>query len=45
MTRWVVGRTQEEAQAAAAARYPGKTITLSQDEDVLDTWWVRAAAG
>lgn len=38
MNRWVVGRTQEEAAAAAEAKYPGKKIILHQDEDVLDTW-------
>jgi valyl-tRNA synthetase len=38
MQRWVVGRTQEEAAAAVAAKYPGKQCTLHQDEDVLDTW-------
>lgn len=38
MSRWVVGRTQEEAAAAAAAKHPGKKIILHQDEDVLDTW-------
>lgn len=38
MNRWVVGRTQDEAAAAAAAKHPGKKFTLHQDEDVLDTW-------
>jgi hypothetical protein len=38
--RWVVGSNQEDAQALAAARYPGSTFTLCQDEDVLDTWCV-----
>jgi valyl-tRNA synthetase len=38
MGRWVVGRTQEEAAAAAAKKYPGKEVVLTQDEDVLDTW-------
>ena len=36
---WVSGRTKEEAQAAAEKKFPGKTFTLSQDEDVLDTWF------
>jgi valyl-tRNA synthetase len=40
MTRWVVGRTEEEARAAAAKKYPGREFTLTQDDDVLDTWWV-----
>ena len=39
VSRWVAGRTHEEATAEAAARYPGRRFTLSQDEDVLDTWW------
>lgn len=38
VSRWVVGRTQQEAEATAAQRYPGKSFTLTQDEDVLDTW-------
>jgi valyl-tRNA synthetase len=39
MERWVVGRTLEDAQAATAAQYPGRQVaSLSQDEDVLDTW-------
>jgi valyl-tRNA synthetase len=38
MGRWVVGRTRADAEAAAAAAYPGRTVTLTQDEDVLDTW-------
>lgn len=36
--RWVVGRSLEEAQAAAEAKWPGQKVTLTQDEDVLDTW-------
>ncbi|GFR43813.1 hypothetical protein Agub_g4939 [Astrephomene gubernaculifera] len=39
MGRWVCGRTREEAQAAAAAKYPGRAFSLVQDEDVLDTWF------
>eukprot|EP00877_Chromochloris_zofingiensis_P001129 jgi/Chrzof1/11016/Cz05g20150.t1 len=39
VSRWVVGRTQQEAEATAAQRYPGKSFTLTQDEDVLDTWF------
>eukprot|EP00899_Mesostigma_viride_P028366 jgi/Mesvir1/8714/Mv02646-RA.1 len=37
--RWVVGRTLEDANAAAAAKFPGKKFTLEQDPDVLDTWF------
>jgi valyl-tRNA synthetase len=36
---WVTGRTQEEAQNKAEAKYPGKKITLERDPDVLDTWF------
>ncbi|CAG5125802.1 unnamed protein product, partial [Candidula unifasciata] len=38
---WVSGRTEEEARSKAAARFgvdPSK-LTLTQDEDVLDTWF------
>lgn len=38
MTRWICGRTPEEARTAAAAKYPGREFQLVQDEDVLDTW-------
>ena len=37
--RWVVGRTEADAMAQAKARFPGKKVTLTQDEDVLDTWF------
>lgn len=36
---WFAGRTQEEAEAKAKEALPGKTFTLTQDEDVLDTWF------
>ncbi|KAK5990349.1 Valyl-tRNA synthetase [Cladobotryum mycophilum] len=36
---WFVGRTEQEAQEKANASLPGKTFTLEQDEDVLDTWF------
>jgi hypothetical protein len=38
---WVVARSEAEALAVAAARFavaPGE-VTLTQDEDVLDTWF------
>ena len=38
MSRWVVGRTEAEALERAQARYPGRPVKLTQDEDVLDTW-------
>lgn len=37
--RWVTGRTQEAAEEKARAKFPGKTVTLTQDPDVLDTWF------
>lgn len=37
-SRWVTGRTEEEARANADAKHPGKEFRLVQDEDVLDTW-------
>merc|ERR1712106_841806 len=38
---WVSGRTEEEAKSRAAARFKVKerSIVLSQDPDVLDTWF------
>jgi valyl-tRNA synthetase len=36
---WFAGRTREEAEEKAKAALPGKTYTLEQDEDVLDTWF------
>jgi valyl-tRNA synthetase len=39
MTRWVVGRTEAEAKTRAQERFPGRPVRLTQDEDVLDTWF------
>jgi len=39
LDRWVVARDAEEAAAAAAERFPGQQLSVSQDEDVLDTWF------
>jgi len=36
---WFAGRTRQEAEEKAKAALPGKTYTLEQDEDVLDTWF------
>ncbi|AQZ09856.1 VAS1 (YGR094W) [Zygosaccharomyces parabailii] len=36
---WVAGRTLEEAQEKATAKFPNTKFTLHQDEDVLDTWF------
>ncbi len=40
--QWVAGRTQEEAQEKAQAKFPGRKFTLTRDEDVLDTWFSSA---
>ncbi|KAK9930034.1 hypothetical protein M0R45_027093 [Rubus argutus] len=37
--RWVVARSEEEAQALADQKYEGKKFRLEQDSDVLDTWF------
>lgn len=39
--RWVVARSQEEAKSKAAAKFvvSVEEVTLTQDEDVLDTWF------
>lgn len=41
---WVSGRTQEEAAEKAAKKFgvPRNEIELTQDEDVLDTWFSSA---
>jgi valyl-tRNA synthetase len=39
LDRWVVARDADAALAAAQARFPGKALTVTQDEDVLDTWF------
>ncbi|GMH26346.1 hypothetical protein Nepgr_028189 [Nepenthes gracilis] len=36
---WVVGRNKEEAQTEAWKKFSRKIIHLSQDPDVLDTWF------
>jgi valyl-tRNA synthetase len=36
---WVSGRSQADAEAQAAEKFPGKSFKLVQDEDVLDTWF------
>ncbi|KAF9287120.1 hypothetical protein BGZ68_002223 [Mortierella alpina] len=36
---WVSGRSEQEAKANAEKKFPGKTFTLEQDPDVLDTWF------
>ena len=37
--RWVVGRDEAAARQVAEARFPGQEVTLTQDPDVLDTWF------
>ena len=36
---WVVARNEDEAQEEASQKYNGKKFLLSQDPDVLDTWF------
>lgn len=36
---WVVARNEQEAQEEASRIFVGKTFQLSQDPDVLDTWF------
>lgn len=36
---WIVARSEEDAKAQAEKRANGRKYTLSQDEDVLDTWF------
>lgn len=37
--RWIIARSEQEAQDKAASKFPGKTIKLRRDDDVLDTWF------
>lgn len=37
--RWVAGRNEAEANAKAKRKFPGEKYSLSQDEDVFDTWF------
>jgi len=39
MDRWVVGRTEQDALKIAQERHPGAKVALTQDPDVLDTWF------
>lgn len=39
MDRWVVALDEAAALKKAQQQFPGENITLSQDEDVLDTWF------
>ncbi|KAH8507923.1 hypothetical protein H0E87_010174 [Populus deltoides] len=36
---WVVGRNEEAALAEASQKFSGKKFDISQDPDVLDTWF------
>ena len=36
---WVVARNEEEAQTEASQIFGGKEFQMSQDPDVLDTWF------
>ena len=37
--RWVVAADEAAALAQAQAMFPGETVSVVQDEDVLDTWF------
>ena len=39
MDRWVIAPDMASAQAQAEARFPGQSLGVVQDEDVLDTWF------
>ena len=36
---WVIARNEDDAQEEASRLYNGKKFHLSQDSDVLDTWF------
>jgi valyl-tRNA synthetase len=36
-SRWVAGRTEDEARPKAEAKFPGKQFALERDPDILDT--------
>jgi len=36
---WIVGRTEEEAQSKAQAKFGSRSFRLEQDPDCLDTWF------
>ncbi|KAK7840982.1 valine--trna ligase [Quercus suber] len=36
---WVIARNEDEAQEEASRKYNGKKFLLSQDPDMLDTWF------
>ena len=43
--RWIVAGDEAEARQRALAKFPGEpSLKLLQDEDVLDTWFARAAS-
>mmetsp|Transcript_39595 Transcript_39595/g.54985 ORF Transcript_39595/g.54985 Transcript_39595/m.54985 type:complete len:1218 (+) Transcript_39595:50-3703(+) len=37
--RWIVGRTYEDAMVIAQQKFPASDLKLTQDPDVLDTWF------
>ena len=39
MDRWVMARNEEEAMVEAKRQFVGKKFLLTQDPDVLDTWF------
>lgn len=38
-SRWFVARNEAEARQIAESKFPDKTFTLEQDEDVFDAWF------
>lgn len=38
-SRWFVARNEAEARQIAESKFPDKTFTLEQGEDVFDTWF------
>ncbi|RCV07935.1 hypothetical protein SETIT_1G286000v2 [Setaria italica] len=40
--RWIIARNESAANLEAQKKYPGKKFLLTQDPDVLDTWFSSA---
>ncbi|KAJ3677900.1 hypothetical protein LUZ60_001703 [Juncus effusus] len=36
---WIVARTESDALSRSRTRFPGKKLRITQDPDVLDTWF------
>lgn len=39
---WICAKSQEEAEQLAKEMFPGRSLTVRRDEDVLDTWFSSA---